>query len=184
MSARIDKLIFVESDKDIPFTIENFVFSGNKKGAEFTGEIASIGSVKGNFINNASQINFNLDVTNPEHSLKLQEIYENSVLKSGKMELVTGSLVTKFLALLPDFANLSDKLSFNQKIKITLDILPVNNWLNLKNIIIQSDSIAGTGEIAFSKNNQDINNVQINFSKLDLGNLSKNNGPDKPSVNL
>jgi len=27
MSARIDKLIFVESDKDIPFTIENFVFS-------------------------------------------------------------------------------------------------------------------------------------------------------------
>ena len=25
MSARIDKLIFVESDKDIPFTIENFV---------------------------------------------------------------------------------------------------------------------------------------------------------------
>ena len=52
ISARIDKLIFVESDKDIPFTIENFVFSGDKKGAEFTGKIASIDSVKGNFIKN------------------------------------------------------------------------------------------------------------------------------------
>mgnify|MGYP003348037782 FL=1 len=31
ISATIDKLVFVESDKDIPFTIENFVFSGDEK---------------------------------------------------------------------------------------------------------------------------------------------------------
>lgn len=183
ISARIDKLIFVESDKDIPFTIENFVFSGDKKGAEFTGKIASIDSVKGNFIKNNDQVNFNLAINNPEHSLKLEEVYENSVLKSGKMELVTGSLIAKFLAVLPDFADLSDKLSFTEKIKITLDISPINNWLNLKNIVIQSDSIAGTGEIAFSKNNQDINNVQINFSKIDLGNLNKSKDTDKQNVN-
>lgn len=184
ISATIDKLVFVESDKDIPFTIENFVFSGDEKKSEFTGEISSLGSVKGNFIKNTDQINFNLDINNPEHSLKLEEIYQNAVLKSGKMELVTGSLITKLLALLPDFADLSDKLSFNQKVKITLDILPINNWVNLKNITIQSDSIAGTGELAFSKNNQDMNKVLINFNKLDLGSLSKKSDTSKQNVNL
>ena len=88
------------------------------------------------------------------------------------------------MALLPDFADLSDKLSFNQKVKITLDILPINNWVNLKNITIQSDSMAGTGELAFSKNNQDMNKVQINFNKLDLGSLSKKSDTSKQNVNL
>ena len=174
ISAKIDKLIFVESDKDIPLVIENFVFLGDKKMTKFTGEISSVGNVKGEFIRNSDQINFNLEVNDPEYTMKLQEIYEKSGLKSGKMEITTSALAGRLLALLPDFANLSDNLSSTEEVKISLDIVPLNNGINFKNIVIDSKSIQGMGEVAVNKSTQGVCDIKINFSKIDLDSWSKN----------
>ena len=62
ISAKIGKLIFVESDKDVPLIIENFTFSGDKENRKFKGEVASVGNLKGEFIRIDDQINFNLDL--------------------------------------------------------------------------------------------------------------------------
>jgi hypothetical protein len=66
------------------------------------------------------------------------------------------------VSLLPDFANLSTESIANEKVTITLDILPSNKWINFKNILIESKSIKGSGEIALSKDKKDINDVKIN----------------------
>ena len=178
ISAKIDKLIFVESDKDIPLVIENFIFSGDEKTTKFNGEVDSVGNLQGEFVRNADQTNFSLDVNNPDYHIKLHEIYEKSVLKSGKMEVVTSVLARKLLTLLPDFVNVSDKLPSSEEVKISLDIVPLNNWINFKNIVIESKSIQGTGEMAISKNHQDISDVKINFSKIDLDSLRQNKSVD------
>lgn len=174
ISAKIGKLIFVESDKDIPLIIENFTFSGDKKNRKFKGEVASVGNLKGEFIRIDDQINFNLDLDSSGYNLKLKEIYEKSILKSGKMEIETLFLAQEWVSLLPDFANLSTESIANEKVTITLDILPSNKWINFKNILIESKSIKGSGEIALSKDKKDINDVKINFSKFDLDSWSKN----------
>ncbi len=174
IAVKIDELIFVESDRDIPFVIKNFTFGGNKKATEFTGELASIGNLKGEFVKNSDQISFNLHLNNPKYNIKLQEIYEKSMLKSGKMEITTSEFVKELINFVPDFVNLSDKFDSSEEVKISLDIVPLNQWINFKNIVINSASLQGTGEIAISKNKLDTNDIKINFSKIDLNNWSKN----------
>jgi hypothetical protein len=174
VSAKIGKLIFVESDKDVPLVIENFMFSGNKEATKFTGKLSSVGNLKGVFIRNSDQINFNLELDNPGYHVELKEIYEKFLLKSGKMEITTSVLAKELISLLPDFVNLSEESVSDEEVKITLDIVPLNNWVNFKNIVIQSKSIQGSGEIALSKNKQDLSDVKINFTKIDLDSWSKN----------
>ncbi|MFK7967681.1 MAG: AsmA-like C-terminal region-containing protein [Rickettsiaceae bacterium] len=183
VSAKIGKLIFVESDKDVPFTIENFIFFGNEKTTKFNGELSSVGKLKGEFIRNLDQINFNLDLDNPGYHVALKEIYEKSMLKSGKIEIITSVLARELVSLLPDFVNLSDELVSDEEVKISLDIVPLNNWINFKNIVIQSKSIQGSGEIALSKNNQDISDVKINFSKIDLDSWGEKKDVDDDNEN-
>lgn len=177
ISAKINKLIFVESDKDIPLTIENFVFVGHDKTTTFTGEVNAVGKLKGDFTRNDDLTNFNLDITGTGYDLKLQETYENALLKNGKMEITTSSLAEKLIMLIPDLSNFSDKLDSNEEIKVTLDIVPSDGWLNFKNVIINSKSIQGTAEMEISKTPQNASNININFSNIDLDSWSKAKNP-------
>lgn len=183
VSAKIKKLVFVESDKDVAFSIENFIFSGDKKTTKFTGEL-SVGNLKGEFIRNPNQIDFNFKLDNPGYTLELKEVYEQSVLKSGKIEITTSALAKELVSSLPDFVNLSEQSVSDEEVKITMDLLPLNNWINFKNILIQSKSIQGSGEIALSKNKQDISDIKINFSKIDLKDWGKNKSSDKQNKNV
>lgn len=168
VEVKINKLIFVESDKDIPLEIDNFVFAGNSNKTSFSGKIDNIGKLEGDFIKSEKDIKFNLIVVDNLYSLNLVENYTNAVLQEGKAEITTTNLSDKVAILIPDISELANKINSSKEVKITFDIMPNQNLIDIKNIVISSDSIEEKGEMSLSKNSGHESNINILFSKLDL----------------
>lgn len=183
LSANIGKLVFVESDKDIPLIIENFTFQGNNKTSTFSGEVKWVGNLKGSFTRNADLVDFSLNIDSPDYKIALQENYQQASLKDGKLSINTNRPIASLTRFLPEFA-ISSKLESDEEIKISCDIVPSDKSLQLKNIIINSNkSIEGKGEITLSKNKEDVSEIKIDFSKIDLENWIKNKGANNNSNN-
>lgn len=183
ISAKVEKLVFIESDKDIPLIIENFFFQGSNKSSAFSGEVKWMGSLKGDFTKNGDLIDFHLNIDSPDHKIMLQENYQQSVLKNGKLSIITTKPVENLTKFLPEFS-ISDKIESDEEILINCDIEPSNNSLNLKNITISSNkSVEGKGEMTLSKNKDDISEVKISFNKLNLENWLKNKNSNSSNVN-
>lgn len=173
VEAKISKLIFVESDKDIPLEIDNFVFASNSNKTSFSGKIDNIGKLEGDFIKSGKDIKFNLIVVDDLYSLNLAENYTNAVLQEGKAEITTTNLSDKVATLIPDISELANKINSSEEVKITFDIMPNQNLIDIKNIVISSDSIEGKGEMSLSKNSEHQSDINILFSKLDLDSWKK-----------
>lgn len=170
VSAKIDKLILMETNKSEPINVEHFVFLGNDKLSKFTGSINSIGNIEGEFKKDSDLVQFDLTINNSGYKLNLQETYDQSGLKGGKVTIVTSNLIQELKLLLPDLGNFSENIA-NEDVKITFDIERIQEWLNLKNIVIDSKSIAGDGIALISKNASDIDDIKLNFSKIDINSL-------------
>jgi hypothetical protein len=172
VKAKVSKLTFVESDHDVPFTINNFNFSSGNEGTNFEGSIDNIGSIKGSFEKSANNNNvvFKIDVQDTSYNFKLNETYKDGLLEEGKAELKTTNLSSKIAKLIPDFGNVGQYLSSNEEVKINFDIKPLKQGLSIESIIINSDSLQGKGEMKLSKDSAFISDINIEFSKLDLAN--------------
>ncbi|MDP5020849.1 MAG: hypothetical protein NWP91_03860, partial [Rickettsiaceae bacterium] len=166
--ASIDKLIFVESDADVPLVIENFVFSSRDNNTSFTGTVDTVGDLDGSFITSGDDVIFKLNVNDQTYNLNIEESYKNNSLEKGSFSMETSGLAQKIVKLIPDLAELAGTINSEEKVKITLDIEPSNNHISLKNIVISSDSITGTGEMSLSKNNFDKNDIKLEFTKIDI----------------
>lgn len=173
--AKIGKLIFVESDKDIPLEIDDFIFASNSNKTSFSGKIDNIGKLEGDFIKSGKDIKFNLIVVDDLYSLNLVEHYTNAVLQGGKAEIKTTNLSNKIATLIPDLSELANKVNSSEEVKITFDIMPNQNLIDIKNILISSDSIEGKGEMSLSKDSKHHSDINILFSKLDLVSWKKSN---------
>lgn len=171
--AKIGRLIFVESDKDIPLEIDDFIFSSNHNKTSFSGKVDGIGKLEGNFIKSGKDVKFNLFLVDDLYSLNLVEHYTNAVLQEGKAEITTTNLSNKMSTLIPDISDLANKINSSEEVKITFDIIPNQNLIDIKNIVISSDSIEGKGEMSLSKDSKRQSDINILFSKLDLVSLEK-----------
>jgi hypothetical protein len=176
--ASIDKLIFVESDADVPLVIENFTFISGDNNTSFAGTMDAVGDLNGSFVTSGDNVTFKLNVNDQSYNLNVEENYKNNSLESGKFSMETSNLAQKIVKLIPDFAELASAIKSEEKVKITLDIAPSNNYISLKNIVISSDSIAGTGEMSLSKNNFDKNDIKLEFTKIDIDSWSKAKSDD------
>ena len=171
VKAKVNKLIFVESDHDVPFTINNFNFSSENEGTNFEGSIDNIGSIKGSFEKSANtNVVFKIDVQDTSYNFKLNETYKDGLLEEGKAELKTTNLSSKIAKLIPDFGNVGQYLRSNEEVKINFDIKPIKQGLSIESIIISSDSLQGKGEMKLSKDSAFTSDINIEFSKLDLAN--------------
>lgn len=175
ISAKIDRLIFIESDNDIALSIDNLIFNQTGKATSFTGEVNSVVNVIGEFSGERDNLlNFNLDIQGAGYNLKLNETYAQGLFKHGKAEIFANNLGEKLIALIPSQSEVIDKLRSNEQVKINFDINLVNNWLNLQNITINSPSITGSGKITLNKENSQAGNLQLQFDKINLASWSNN----------
>ncbi len=173
ISAKIKQLEFVESDKDTSFIIKNLSYSGNNNNNKFTGIVESIGKINGNFKLENNTTKFNLNIEGSKYILRLNEIYENSILKEGKVAITTSSMISKLTELfLPDIKHITQNLS-EEKVTIRFDLKPTSQFLKLNNIDIDSESIKGKGTIAIGKDSKNLNKIKIDFSKLDVNKLTE-----------
>jgi len=176
--ASIDKLIFVESDADVPLVIENFTFISGDNNTSFSGIMDAVGNLNGSFVTSGDDVSFKLNVNDQSYNLNIEENYKNNSLEGGKFTMETSNLAQKIVKLIPDFAELASAIKSEEKVQITLDIAPSNHHIFLKNIVISSDSIAGTGEMSLSKNNFDKNDIKLKFTKIDIDSWRKAKGDD------
>ena len=176
--ASIDKLIFVESDADVPLVIENFTFISGDNNTSFSGIMDAVGNLNGSFVTSGDDVSFKLNANDQSYNLNIEENYKNNSLEGGKFTMETSNLAQKIVKLIPDFAELASAIKSEEKVKITLDIAPSNHHIFLKNIVISSDSIAGTGEMSLSKNNFDKNDIKLKFTKIDIDSWRKAKGDD------
>lgn len=168
VEAKIDKLTFIESDNEIPLEIKDFVFASSRDRTSFTGKVDDIGKLEGNFVKSGKDIKFSLFLGDDLYSLNLVENYKDAVLQDGKAEIKTANLSNRIAKLIPDINDLTDKISSNEEVEITFDIVPNQNWMSMKNIVISSDSIEGKGEMNLSKDSTHQSDIKILFSKIDL----------------
>lgn len=174
VQAKIKKLEFVESDLDIPFIINDFYFDGVINNTEFNGNITNIGTIKGSFNYEAQNVvKFYLEVISDNFNAKVVETYEEAILKNGKVEIKSKILLNKIANLIPDLSEFTNNLSNTEEIVTTFDIEKENNLLKFNNLNINSDSIVGKGRLVLSKDQINVNQIEINFSKIDLYSLQK-----------
>ncbi len=182
--AVIDKLTFVKPDSDVAFIIENFQFVSNESELVFSGLINKTDKLDGKFINSGNDDRlFKLNIKNQTYNLNIEENYKNNSLVNGSFVAETSGLSNKLIELIPDIQQFSNKINSNEKIKITFDVIPTRTHLNLKNIIIKSNSIAGRGEIIFNKNPNDLSDIQLVFTKIDVESWLKANSGGTESYN-
>jgi hypothetical protein len=86
--ARIDKLIFVESDAYVPLIIENFSFISDDHNTKFTGTVDS-GSLDGAFVTSGDNVAFKLNVNSQTYDINIEENYKKNILELGKFSMET-----------------------------------------------------------------------------------------------
>ena len=94
--------------------------------------------------------------------------YKDAILQDGKAEIKTANLSHKIAKLIPDINDLTDKISNSEEVEITFDIVPDQNSMGIKNIVVSSDSIEGKGEMILGKDSTHQSDIRISFSKIDL----------------
>jgi hypothetical protein len=172
----IGKLTFVESDKDIALEITNFVFNGKKDSEQFSGDVDAIGKISGVFKKSDKDQNItllNLDIQGNGFKALLNENYESGVFKSGLAELYTSNVPNKIGKLFPDISALAKNLNSDEEVKITFEIDLIDEGLFFKNILINSLSLQGAGEVYLGKDQNSEHSVKFNFSKIDLNSWKK-----------
>ncbi len=184
VQATIDKLSFVESDEDVPLVIEDFAFISKDNLTSFSGTVDSIGKLDGSFVKSGDDVLFKLEVKDESYTFNIEENYKNNLLENGKVTMQTSSLAHKIIKLIPDLTEIADRLNSDEQVNITLDIMPIKNWMGLKNIIISSDSLEGTGEMNLSKNSDDPSDIKLEFSKMNLASWNKVRGKETKSDRL
>jgi len=177
VEAHISRLKFVESDNDVPLVIDNFDFIASDSHMNFTGVVDGIGSLVGSFVKAKEDMLFKLNVKRAGYNLNLEENYKNAKLEKGKAQIKTTALSDNLERIFPDIKGIDS----NEEVTISFDIEPVKQWMAFKNIVVDSESLKGSGEISLSKNNHDLSDVKLEFSKIDL-NSWKNSGNNKVSV--
>lgn len=179
LKVNIDKLSFVESDKDVPLEISNFSFDGTNNSEQFSGTVDGAGNLAGAFKKanekDRDLVIFDLNVQGSGFKVLLKEHYEKGVLESGAAEIYSSNLPNKIGKLFPDISAISKNLNSDEEVKITFGIHPMQRWTTLKDIVIDSPSLQGTGEISISKDITDVDNIKFNFTKFDLNSWKKSN---------
>jgi hypothetical protein len=177
LKVNIDKLIFIESDKDVALEISNFSFDGTNNSEQFSGLVDGVGNLAGAFKRsddkNKDQVAFDLIVQGSGFKVLLKENYEKGVFESGAAEIYSNNLPNKIGKLFPDISAISRNLNSDEEVKITFDMSPMQRWINLKNITVDSPSLQGKGEIALSKDINDVNDIKFDFTKIDLDSWKK-----------
>lgn len=174
IEAEVKRLEFIESDKDIPITLENFYFDGLVPNTKFSGKIAGLGNIEGHFNYHQNDlIDFYLNIGAKEFNAQIKETYKNSSLQNGHIKINTKNLASKIGRLIPDFNQLVGSFNSSEEVDIEFDINAIDSWLKFNNIKIQSPSILGEGSIEMSKNPNDVNQINLRFSKIDLNSLEQ-----------
>lgn len=168
VEAKIDKLTFIESDAGIPLVIEDFIFAGKDGLTEFSGSVDYLGTLNGSFVKSGDEVLFTLKIQDKTYTFDLEEKYKNNDLEQGKAIIKTSNLSRKFAKVLPNLNEITDRLDSAEEVNITLDIKPIKNWISFRNIVIDSESLQGKGEVNLSKNSKDLSEVKLDFSKIDL----------------
>lgn len=178
ISAKIAKLIFVESDNDIPFTIDNFIINGGNDRLSdavlnFSGKTGETGSIQGVLSKNGELARLDLTISNNDYKLQLEEEYQQAVLKKGKLAVITSDFAENLAQTGLEFTNLFEKFNGNEEVEVNLDIEKTDKALNLKNIVISSPSIEGKGDIELGKNKNDPDIIKLDFSRIDLDKFAR-----------
>jgi hypothetical protein len=133
------------------------------------GNIVNLGGFVGSFERNDDNItNFNLNIKNDNCDMQLSEIYKDSALAFGKVELKITELSAFLQNNFPDLASLFKEIKSNEVVDIRFDIIPTQDFLQCKNLVIESSLIQGNGKIDISKNNTMNNLLTLNLSKMDI----------------
>jgi hypothetical protein len=189
--ASIDRLIFVgAASQTNPLVVENFrsiAASGGK--ISFVGNVDGIGEITAAVTQSGDDMSLKLEARDDYTNLSLEENYKNGTLEGGKFFIESSRLAYKISQCIPDFAMLSQKLNSNKQIKVTFDIVPTTTYMGLKNIVINSDCIVGSGEVDLGKDDMNISEVKLNFTKIDLSawqnddNVENQNFVDNYAIN-
>lgn len=173
VEANIGRLEFIETDQDVPLVLEDFYFDGVGSNTVFSGVIESIGKIKGVIKYTENKANFEFGLVGDGVNVTVNENYENTELKDGKVVLKTTNLASKIAKIIPDFSQALSYLASSEEINVNFDINVDENRGYYKNIKINSVSIDGGGDFVYSRKGHNDNKINLNFSKLDINGLQK-----------
>jgi hypothetical protein len=179
VQAKIKKLKFIESDWDIPLVVNNLNFHSSQDNTRFEGFIDAVGAVQGSFTKSDDIVKFSVDVNEEGEHFHLEEEYKNNLLTSGKVNMRTTKFINKIIKFAPDFYDKANYFNNNEEVNIGFDITSDDNALALKNIVIDSKSLQGKGNIALSKNETGITKIDFYIDKLDLFEWSNSSGEEE-----
>lgn len=134
-----------------------------------------IGKISGLFNKKDNIVNFSFNIDNNDYSFKLSQSYKDFKLDSGSGEYQIKNLASVMYNILPDLSHIFNKLNQNTPVDIKFNILNAENETQLKDIVVQSSFVAGSGIINIAKNDNVTSAVNLKFSKIDLNTLFSSN---------
>jgi hypothetical protein len=180
--AYINKLVFINTAGESALVIEKFRSTAvSAEKLSFVGVIDGVGGITAAINRSGDEIFFKLAANDEYTDFILEETYKNNNLESGKFYIESSEISYKIAQCIPDFAEFSQRMNGNDKVKITFDIAPTSTYVNLKNIIVNSNTISGVGEFNLSKDEKNISEVNLRFTNIDFDawmNAVDNNNQD------
>ena len=141
----------------------------------FEATSSQVGNISGLINNDGNIVNFSFNIDNNDYNFKLSQTYKDFKLEGGKGEYKIKNLASVMYNILPDLNHIFNKINQIEPINIKFNILNANNEIQLKDIIVESSSISGNGNINIAQNGNTTSEVKLNFSKIDLSKIFSSN---------
>lgn len=171
LKLKVNNLVFIDNEGYSFFSIRDFDFAGTGENNTFFGNINENGVIAGKIFKNSKKQNIlDINIEDDGYKLRINEIYENNLLKSGTGNLEITDISTHILQFIPYIDKVHKKLSSHEKIQVNFDIFSKEEWFEFGNIKIESDSIDGSGVIKISKNSKNFSEFLLDIKKIDITN--------------
>lgn len=161
----IKKLYIFDHDNNLLATIDNFVY---RNGNSFAGYIRDLGKFSGQLAHHDQQTNFQIHVTGDNYDFELSEFYQANNLLSGSGSFKIKNLANVLSNNLSDTGQLFSKINRSEPVNVSFDIAQNNEIIQLGDIVIVADNIAGQGQINLSRANDVSNIIKLQFSKFNF----------------
>lgn len=165
---KIKNLLFIGKDNRVIFNFSNFVSRKEDKKIYFSANRGEYSKINGSFLNEINKQKLDFLLTDDDDKLIFKGEYDNFILTHAKIEVSTVDFLNAFNEVILNNVRLLHKNFDNERLDIEFELEILNDKKHIKNLIINSNSINGTGELIIDNQKTGENLVKLAFSKIDL----------------
>lgn len=165
----ISYLYILDAKGNSKMVLKNILLKPNN---ELEGSVDKLGKFHGSLAVNRSE--FKAELISENYNLYLAgKCTQSSITSHGKLKI--NNLVESLTKMSPDLEQNFKPDQF-EPIDINFDLNLTNKLIELKNLSVNSNIISGTGDVSVDLYNKVINNIDLNFSKIELPASIQNTG--------